>query len=173
MRGFEFGFRVRGGFVPPLQGDRELIRDVYPGLRSTLHPRLSHDGLSALTWALRADTGGVSWERQKAECRMHLSIAGCGARAPRAAKIARRRAPRSFWAGSLPLLSELWFLAVRFLQLGRPAWAETGPLALNSTVAHPLPSSPLVPYGERERERICWSESTESLSERELSNISL
>ena len=34
--------------VPPLQGGRELVGDVYLGLRSALHPRLSHDGLSAL-----------------------------------------------------------------------------------------------------------------------------
>jgi len=35
--------------VPPLQGERELVGDVRLGLRSALHPRLSHDGLSALT----------------------------------------------------------------------------------------------------------------------------
>ena len=40
--------------VPPLQGERELVADVYLGLRSALRPRLSHDGLSALAWALRA-----------------------------------------------------------------------------------------------------------------------
>ncbi len=35
--------------VPPLQGGRELLGGGYLGLRSALHPRLSHDGLSALT----------------------------------------------------------------------------------------------------------------------------
>ena len=35
--------------VPPLQGGRELLGDGYLGLRSALHPRLSYDGLSALT----------------------------------------------------------------------------------------------------------------------------
>jgi len=54
-----FGVGLRGAFVPPLQGERELVGDGYLGLRSALHPRLSHDGLSALAWALRADTGGV------------------------------------------------------------------------------------------------------------------
>ena len=34
--------------VPPLQGGRELLGDGYLGFRSALHPRLSHDGLSAL-----------------------------------------------------------------------------------------------------------------------------
>jgi hypothetical protein len=35
--------------VPPLQGGRELLGDGYLGLRSELRPRLSRDGLSALT----------------------------------------------------------------------------------------------------------------------------
>ncbi len=35
--------------VPPLQGGRELLGDGYLGLRSALHPRLLHDGLSTLT----------------------------------------------------------------------------------------------------------------------------
>ena len=41
-----FGF---ASDVPPLQGGRELLGDGYLGLRSALHPRLSYDGLSALT----------------------------------------------------------------------------------------------------------------------------
>ncbi len=103
---------------------------------------------------------------------MQKAEAQTSRRALRTTKISRRRTPRGFQTDPVPLLSELWFLAVRFLQVGRPAGAETGPLALNSTVAHPLPSAPLVPYEERERERIGGSESTGSLSERELSNIS-
>jgi len=51
--------------VPPLQGERELVADVYLGLRSALRPRLSHDGLSALAWPLRADNGGVQEGRSK------------------------------------------------------------------------------------------------------------
>ncbi len=94
MRGFEFGFRVRGGFVPPLQGGRELVGDVHLGLRSELHPRLSHDGLSALAWALRADTGGVRWEMQKAEGRMWNAPLNCWMRSAGAAR-GQNRSPQS------------------------------------------------------------------------------
>src|SRR5260221_8081262 len=124
----------------------------------------------AKTWRVTAQTHKP---RRAMESGRSRPNAECGARALRAAKISRRRTPRSFQTASMPLLSELWFLAVRFRQIGRPAGAETGPLALNSTVAHPLPSSPLVPYGALERERIGRSGSTGSLSERELSNVSL
>ena len=49
MRGIECGLHNRGvRSVPPFQGGKNMFGAVSLGLRATLHPRLSQDGLSAL-----------------------------------------------------------------------------------------------------------------------------